>query len=331
MATPNSARFTINGTASEDANGKRGYDAGANETLAITLEANPALGVLTVTYEVYDSTKPSSPMNSMYDSVLVFTENGLKSISTSSVNTTVHITIPSATDISSYTLRATVVTARGAQVYERLICVRKLGLRMTVPAESTQYSQRGWSDALNELTKLVADGGVSVSLVSSSVTGIVAAYPASQRRIFHSDGSTNGGVWTVLAKTDLDSAFATGSIDVAKLAPGTENYVLRIVSGVPTWVAISTGSTLTPPTNPGENMQVAYGYAGDLFYANDVKIASGEAGLILHYLEIINDTSITAPTTASAVRINSYAGSLNAVTYGGMLYELTPLLTLTTI
>jgi len=330
MVTPNSARFTINGTASEDANGKRGFDAGANDILAITLEANPAL-VLTVTYEVYDSSKASSPMNSLYDSSLVFTENGLKSYSTSAVNSTVHITIPSATDISSYTIRATTVSAKGAQIYERMVCVRKLGLRMTVPAESTQYSQRGWSDALNELTKLVADGGVVVSLVSSSATGTIGAYPASQRRIFHSDGATNGGVWSVLTKTDLDAALATGSVDVAKLAPGTENYVLRIVSGVPTWVAIATGTSLTAPVNPGDNMKVAFGYNGDLQYASNVKISTDQNAAVMNYLEIRNDITVTSPSVASAIRIHSYNGRLDAMTYGGMLYELTPLLNLSTI
>lgn len=273
MATTNLARFTINGTPSEDANGKRGYDAGAGEALAITLEANPALGVLTITYDIYDSTKTTSPLNSLYASNLTFTENGAKSYSSSATNSTVHITIPPTADISSYTIRATAVTATGAQIFERLVCVRKNGLRMTIPAESLQYAQRGWSDALNELTKLVADGGVSVSLVSSSATGTVAAFPASQRRIFHSDGVTAGGVWTALAKTDLDSALAAASIDYTKLAPGTEGYVLRTSGGSVVWGA---DVTLNRPTNPGQNGYVATGLNGDLSYIliGDAQLAS---------------------------------------------------------
>lgn len=264
MATTNLARFTINNTPSEDANGKRGYDAGAGEALTITLEANPALGVLTITYDIYDSTKTTSPLNSLYASNLTFTENGLKTYSSSATNSTVHIAIPPTADISSYMIRATAVTATGAQIFERLVCLRKNGLRMTIPAESLQYAQRGWSDALNELTKLVADGGVSVSLVSSSATGTVAAFPASQRRIFHSDGTTAGGVWTALTKTDLDSALAAASIDYTKLAPGTEGYVLRTSGGEVVWGTDS--SILVPPTDPGQNGMVATGLNGNLNY-----------------------------------------------------------------
>lgn len=263
MAITNLARFTINGTPSEDSNGKRGYDAGAGENLAITLEANPALGVLTITFDVYDSTKATSPLNSLYSSALTFVENGAKSYSSSATNTTVHITVPPTADISSYTIRATAATATGAQIFERLLCVRKNGLRMTVPSESLQYAQRGWSDALNELTKLVADGGVSVSLVSSSATGTIAAFPAAQRRIFHSDGATSGGVWTALTKTDLDAALAASSVDYTKLAPGTEGNVLRTTGGVVVWGA---DVTLNRPTNPGQNGYIATGLNGDLNY-----------------------------------------------------------------
>jgi len=291
MATTNLARFTINSTPSEDANGKRGYDAGAGESLVITLEANPALGVLTISYDVFDSTKATSPLNSLYASTLTFVENGLKSYSSSSINTAVHITIPPTADISSYTIRSTVVTATGAQIFERLVCVRKNGLRLTVPAESLQYAQRGWSDALNELTKLVADGGATVPLVSSSTTGTIAAFPASQRRIFHSDGTTSGGVWTALTKTDLDSALAAASIDYTKVAAGTEGYVLRTTGGAVVWGA---DVTLIRPTNPGQNGYVATGLNGDLNYiliGNDqlasnasiavTKIASGTSGYVL--------------------------------------------------
>jgi len=263
MASTNLARFTINATPSEDASGNRGYDAGAGETLAITLENNPALGVLTITYDLHDSSNPLSPLNSLYSSDLTFTENSARSYTTSSTNTTIHVTIPAGVDISSYTIRATAVTATGANVFERLVAVRKNGLRMTIPAESLQYAQRGWSDALNELTKLLSGGGVTTPLVSSSTTGIIAAFPAGSRRIFHSDGATAGGSWAALTKTDLDAALAAGSIDPAKVAPGTNGYVLRTNGLTVLWGA---DVTLNRPVSPTENGYVAVALNGDLDY-----------------------------------------------------------------
>lgn len=237
MANTNLARFTINSTPSEDSNGDRGYDAIPNEELAITLEQNPALGVNSVTYELYDSSNPfgSGPLNSLFDTDQVFDEGGGHSVTTSAPNTTFHVTIAGSTEISTYTLRATVSTASGTQYFERQIAVRKNGLRMTVPAETAQYGQRGWSDALNELTKYVADGGLSVSLVNNTSTGIVSAYPGGLARIFHSDGATAGGRWDVLSKTILDAAINAGAVDLAKLETGTNNYLIRMVGGVPAW------------------------------------------------------------------------------------------------
>jgi hypothetical protein len=272
MATTNLARFTINGTPSEDTTGKRGYDAGAGEVLAITLEANPALGVLTIKYDVHDSANLASPVNSLYDSVLTFTENGEESYITSSINTTVHITVPAGADISSYLIRATAATATGAHIFERLICVRKNGLRMTVPAESLQYSQRGWSDALNELTKMMADGAVSVSVVSSTATGTVAAFPAGQRRIFHSDGTTNGGVWTALNALDLLSAVSDNSLPVAKLIAGTEGYYLRTVLGFPFWTNVLDGSQIS--TNSVSPAALTGGTANTVLTKNGSNVAT---------------------------------------------------------
>lgn len=236
----NRAQFTINGTPAIDSNGDRGYDATPSEQLAITLEANPALDVLTVTYELYDPAKPfgETPVNSLFTSDQNFVETGTKAITTSDRNATFHIVINPATEISSYVLRATVVTATGAEVFERMIVIRKNGLRMTVPSESTQYGARGWSDALNELTKAVADGLAGVTLVSSTTTGTAAAFPASQRRIFHSDGSTAGGSWGVLSKADLDAAVATGAVDIGKITPSSVNgQKLATIGGATAWVS----------------------------------------------------------------------------------------------
>ncbi|MFA5053372.1 MAG: hypothetical protein WC565_04900 [Parcubacteria group bacterium] len=335
MSTTNFARFTINGTASEDANGKRGYDATAGETLAITLEANPSLSVLTITYDVYDSTKASSPLNSLYASTLTFVENGLKSIVSTLPNSVAHIIVPPATDISSYTIRATAMTAAGAHVFERLVCVRKNSLRMTVPAESAQYAQRGWSDAINELTKAVADGGLIVLAVSETNVGTVSAFPASQRRILHSDGSTDGGLWGVLEKTDVDSALATASVDTTKLETGPEGAFLRVVSGSPAWSegeagpTGATGSIWFPDAETAVGMRVGdfalhhFGVGGDWIYQYDGVSAEPFAG----WNQVQNISGGTGPTgpgykatSTTLFTPEGYGGTVSIATQTGLAY-----------
>lgn len=312
MATTNYARFTINATPSEDDDGKRGYDATTGEELTITLETNPA-PVLTVTYQLYDSEEPygDTPLNSLYDTDQVFNETGTASVTTSSPNDEFTITINAATDISSYCLRATVVTANGSQVFERLIAVRKNGLRMTVPAEVSQYNVRGWSDAMNELTKAVADGSLSVVLVDSSNTGIVASFPSGVRRILHSDGSTSGGSWAQLTATDLAEAVASEAITTALLEPGTDGQVLRTVGTSVEW---GDDVTLNPPTDPDDDGKVALASGGDLTYglitnsqidssaAIDIsKLSAGSEGQVIIVSEGVatwgEDTTLTPPVS----------------------------------
>jgi hypothetical protein len=91
---------------------------------------------------------------------------------------------------------------------------------------------------------LTTSGGVAtwaapaaIPFVSGSVAGTAAVFPAGSRRIFHSDGSTAGGVWTQLSATDVSGAFADLSIAVGKLTAGTDGYQLTTVAGAPTWTA----------------------------------------------------------------------------------------------
>lgn len=154
MTTVNEARFTIEGTASEDSNGDRGYDATNGQTLDVTLEVNPS-SVLSATYSVYDSTDSESPLASKDATAITWNENSQKSITPSGVNDTVTIDMP-ASGAHSYIIRCQVVTPRGAVYFERMVTVRTSylgGLRKTVPAEGEAYSDRGESDAQNEIVE----------------------------------------------------------------------------------------------------------------------------------------------------------------------------------
>lgn len=89
---------------------------------------------------------------------------------------------------------------------------------------------------------LTTSGGVATwatpaapAFVTSSAAGTAASFPASSLRIFHSDGTSAGGVWTQLTSTDVTGAFADASIPLAKIVPGSSGQQLTIVGGVPTW------------------------------------------------------------------------------------------------
>lgn len=84
------------------------------------------------------------------------------------------------------------------------------------------------------------ESGTGASPVTSSVSGTVSAFTASQRRIFHSDGTTAGGVWTQLSALDVTGAFAAASIGAGILTPGTNGQVLTTSGGVATWAAPAT-------------------------------------------------------------------------------------------
>jgi hypothetical protein len=196
----NSARFTINGTPSEDTDGNCGFDATAGQVLTITLEANPA-PASAVTYEINDPDNPESPVCSLYSTDQVFTESGTASVSLTNVNGSVNITIDAGTDPSSYVLRATTLTANGLEVFERIIAIRtETDLRMTVPGETTQYNRRGWSDAFNELTKALdlagGGGGGSYSVVDINDDGLAPEVgSAVAGSVFGFSGANKDGGW----------------------------------------------------------------------------------------------------------------------------------------
>lgn len=170
----NEARFTIEGTASEDGSGNRGYDAINGQTLDVTLEVTPS-SALSATYSVYDPAVSDSPLASKDAPAITWVENSLKSITPSGVNDTVTIVMP-ASGSHSYLIRCQAITPEGAEIFERLVAIRTPGtytMRKTIPAEAGQYAARADSDDLNEIIDAVdsAEGDISDLLLTNGSEG----------------------------------------------------------------------------------------------------------------------------------------------------------------
>jgi len=245
----NRARFTINGTPSEDpVTGDRGYDAVAGEDLELTLEMNPAR-VLSVTYELPNAAIAGSPQESINTLPQLFTQNSLSSITLTNPNDSVNVVVDPATEISTYMVRCTVVHAGGTDVFERAVAVRQLGLRMTLPAERQEYSGRSWSDALNELALVMLTLGVGAAVPPP-------ADPGNNGSILYGDS----GLYTLSAAptatgqvmiwNDATEVWAPGAVDLAN--PNSVTGVLPAASG-------GTGLTLVNPTDDNKMLYISAG------------------------------------------------------------------------
>ncbi|MCP4674324.1 MAG: hypothetical protein GY854_02160 [Deltaproteobacteria bacterium] len=187
----NEARFTIEGMPSEDpATGNRGFVATNSQTLTVALEANPS-PALSVLYEVYDPSDSDSPLASKDAPDLTWLVSGSAKQTLTSPNDSATITMPT-TGTHSYIIRATVSLASGPKSFERLVAIKKTSvtpnLRKTVPSESEQYANRGWSDDFNDLVESVGSG--TGGLLSTDDT-----YDAfgSSPAIVHVDGAEGQG------------------------------------------------------------------------------------------------------------------------------------------
>lgn len=109
-----------------------------------------------------------------------------------------------------------------------------------IPIASDESMERdaivGWLAALNEILASTGEGAVT-PLVTASASGKVNLFPSASRRILHSDGSTGGGTWAVLSKTDLDSALADNSVGLPKLHSGsaTDEQILSYDTTTAVW------------------------------------------------------------------------------------------------
>jgi len=161
MATVNTAKFTINATASEDGDGNRQFEGTNSQTLTLTLEVDPA-PVLSVTYSVYDSTISTSPLASKDAPLLTFDGSSASSETPGGVNDDVTIDLP-ATGAHSYLIECQTSTPEGSHTFIRGVFVPETtttpDTRKTVPGETSEFLARGFSDVLNDMVGAAQGSG----------------------------------------------------------------------------------------------------------------------------------------------------------------------------
>jgi len=165
------AKFTINGTPSSP----RGFDATNGQVLTLQLETNPAPDVYQTVYSLYNPSDPAAPLASKSAPVLTTTpSSGQPTVPTGAV------TVPMpASGVHSFAIRCVVnggrETATGRVrpewTYERIVSIRSgNGQRKQLPGESTQYGDRGWSDAQNEGVDAVAGTALPPTAVADTAS-----------------------------------------------------------------------------------------------------------------------------------------------------------------
>ena len=174
----NYAKFTINGAASVDSNNNAGVNVTNGQTLTLTLETNPA-PVLSATYDVYDPSDTSSPTKSKDAPNIVFTGSSTPTEVLANPNGSVTIDMPGS-GVHSYVIRCTVSLGGTAtdHTYERLVAIQAStvpAIRKTVPNETNQYDQDGFSDELNDMVDAIVSAASSthdpITLASSATVG----------------------------------------------------------------------------------------------------------------------------------------------------------------
>lgn len=244
----NLAAFTIQGTPSADpVTGDKLYRARSGEVLALTLESNPAAGVSSVTYELYDQNDPSSPLASksareMWPTFLPFNESGTPKVTPAGIQTVVHIPMPAATALpgggaASWICRCRALTDAGEFVFERGIALNAFpdSFRETVPAERDEFEKVGWNRTLDAQiqngfpVRRKFKQGATSSVAISFVAGIT---PTKSRRsiaTLHAWASKGGGgdsLWVIRKQFSTDGAGAVtasaNAISTVKSAGGTQ-------------------------------------------------------------------------------------------------------------
>lgn len=232
------AAFTINGSPSVDpTTGDPGYVATNSENLQCTLEQNPASGVLSTRYEIFDPADTESPLSSYEAPDLTWTQNASAAYIPPSVNGNANVVMP-AVGLHSYIIRCTVSTAQGPEVFERLVAIvagSTPAARKFVPGESTQFRARGYADDLSALVDATASAPSRYDFGAGS-SGLITDVSVSQIKVRRAPVAQN---WTFRA---LVSAVTGRSIYVTlrDVTAGLDVLVLGPVAGVvPTEVSLA--------------------------------------------------------------------------------------------
>lgn len=244
----NLAAFTIQGTPSADpVSGDKIYRARSGELLALTLETNPAAGVTSVTYELYDPTNPSSPLASKSarewaPTFLGFQESGTPVLIPGGIQDVVHIQMPASTALpgsgaASWILRCRALTDSGEFVFERGLALNAFpdSWRETIPAEQDQFANVGWNQTLDAQVqnsfpqrKRFASGATS----TVAIVFVAPITPTKSRRaiatmtVWASKSGGGDSFWTVKRKFSTDAAgvvtASSNAIGTTKSSGGTQ-------------------------------------------------------------------------------------------------------------
>ena len=213
-----------------------------------------------------------------------------------------------------------------------------------------------YASAANTLSKLTAGTNGHVLTLAAGVptwaasTGGVTSFQTSLNGLTPSTsstgaitlagtlGETSGGTSQTTYATG-DMLYASASNTLAKLAAGTNGYVLTLAAGLPTWAALTVGVTsfqtslsgLTPSTastgavtlagtldaTSGGTSQSTYA-AGDILYASAsntlAKLAAGTNG---HVLTLAAGFPIWAASTGGVTSVDVSGGTTGLTTSGG--------------
>lgn len=169
------ALFSIN----DDTN-NQGYDATAGEELAFRLKTLPVSGVSTVVFQVFSpdafaaelGIARNPPRASSGAPVLVLFNDADaegQSVSPVAVDGAVGVVLPNDGIAYSWIVRCVVnggmgrlsdgrIGVRPDFIHERMVVIRDAkNLRRIIASETTQYSDDGWAQAINEMMNVVQD------------------------------------------------------------------------------------------------------------------------------------------------------------------------------
>lgn len=235
----NSAKFTINGNPSEEANGDRGYTVTSAEALTFVAEALPS-GANSYRYQVYDSVTGLPPFASKDAPALTFDASGTAEETTNPA-TAIVLTLPALTAGASWVVRCTASTPSGPQVFERMISflTPTTQLRKTVPAESTEFEARGRSDSQNDWVEQVENGGGGAGTPGAPTTSMQ----------YNAGGGNFGGA---LLQRDSNGHIVmtgtTAAIQLTRLTSAQRDAITGAADGMLVSISEDAGASDMPQT-----------------------------------------------------------------------------------
>lgn len=285
----NLAAFSIDGDASIDGSGNRGYDAVSGQVLDLQLE-NASLDILYATYAVWDTADASSPQKSLNAPTFQFA-GSVSTKTPTNPGDVVNITFPVTLTACTYAIRCTAVTAAETHVFERIVCLRNnAAMRKMIPAETVQYEARGWSDEQNRMVDAVGATTVPSGSKAPVRVATAAALPANTRTGNVLEATANG----VLAAIDGVTVVVGERVLVKNEATGANNGIYDVTS-------VGSGGSHWQLTRSSDADESA-----DIVAAMTIPVSEGTANADLIFL-LTTNAPITLNTTALAFSAPSAA------------------------